>query len=180
MEERPSASPNDARGWPRTSGYPDEKFEIGEVSHVSKFDKQGPTDLTMEERFRLPSPGEVYGVEDPVNQYAGWTPRVVPIMDETHELPRYESEIKPGDHTTNYQQIAKELVRQTVLSNYWMDGDPEFEVYIVWFCKTLQNWKALLGTTLADSMYFEVTHNGDKRETYLDVYKKVENVTVYE
>lgn len=52
------------------------------------------------------------------------------------------------------------------------------EVYVVWFAKTLQNWKALVSTTLPDGMYYEVTHNGDKGETYLDAYKKFENVTV--
>ena len=49
------------------------------------------------------------------------------------------------------------------------------DVYIVWFCKTLQNWKALLSTTLPDGMYYEVTYNGDKKEVYLDAYKKFEN-----
>lgn len=52
------------------------------------------------------------------------------------------------------------------------------DVYIVWFCKTLQNWKALVSTTLCDGMYYEVTHNGDKNETYVDAYKKWENFTV--
>lgn len=52
------------------------------------------------------------------------------------------------------------------------------EVYVVWSCKTLQNWKALLSTTLPDGMYYEVTHNGDKAETYIDAYKKFENVCV--
>lgn len=55
---------------------------------------------------------------------------------------------------------------------------PEFEVYIVWFSKTLQNWKALLSTTLPDGMYYEVTYNGDKQETYIDAYKKVDNLCV--
>lgn len=49
------------------------------------------------------------------------------------------------------------------------------EVYVVWFCKTLQNWKALLSTTLPDGKYYEVTFNGDKQELYLDVYVKLEN-----
>ena len=52
------------------------------------------------------------------------------------------------------------------------------DVFIVWFCKTLQNWKALVSTTVPDGMYYEVTHNGDKDETYLDVYKKWENVCI--
>lgn len=52
------------------------------------------------------------------------------------------------------------------------------DIYIVWFCKTLQNWKALLSTTLPDGMYYEVTYNGDKKEAYIDAYKKFENVKV--
>lgn len=50
------------------------------------------------------------------------------------------------------------------------------DVFVVWFCKTLQNWKALVSTTVSDGMYYEVTHNGDKNETYLDAYKKWQNV----
>lgn len=52
------------------------------------------------------------------------------------------------------------------------------DVYVVWFCKTLQNWKALLSTNVPDSVYYEITHNGDKNETYVDVYKKWENFCV--
>jgi len=52
------------------------------------------------------------------------------------------------------------------------------DVFIVWFAKTLQNWKCLVSTTAADGMYYEVTHNGDKNETYVDVYKKWENYCV--
>lgn len=52
------------------------------------------------------------------------------------------------------------------------------EVYVVWFCKALQNWKALLSTTLPDGMYYEVTHNGDTGETYLDAYKKFDNQVI--
>ena len=52
------------------------------------------------------------------------------------------------------------------------------EVFVVWFSKTLQNWKALLSTTLFDGMYYEITYNGDKKETYLDAYKKFENKTI--
>lgn len=48
-------------------------------------------------------------------------------------------------------------------------------VFIVWFSKTLQNFKALISTTVSDGMYYEVTYNGDKKELYLDAYKKWEN-----
>ena len=52
------------------------------------------------------------------------------------------------------------------------------DVFVVWFCKTLQNWKCLVSTNVRDGMYYEVTHNGDKNETYVDVYKKWENFCV--
>lgn len=55
------------------------------------------------------------------------------------------------------------------------DKIPEFEVYIVWLCKALQNGKALLSTSLTDGMYYEITYNGDKKEIYFDAYKKFEN-----
>lgn len=52
------------------------------------------------------------------------------------------------------------------------------DVFVVWFCKTLQNWKCLLSTTVPDGMYYEVTYNGDKGEAYLDAYKKWQNVRI--
>ena len=51
----------------------------------------------------------------------------------------------------------------------------EDDVYIVWFSKTLQNWKALVSTNISDGMYYEITYNGNKQETYLDAYKKWDN-----
>jgi hypothetical protein len=56
--------------------------------------------------------------------------------------------------------------------------DPDENVYIVWFSKILQNWKALLSTTVSDGMYYEVTYNGDAAEMYLDAYKKFDNVAI--
>lgn len=55
------------------------------------------------------------------------------------------------------------------------DTMPNFKVFVIWCCKTLQNHKALLSTTLSDGMYYELTYNGDKKELYLDAYKKFEN-----
>lgn len=72
-----------------------------------------------------------------------------------------------------------QLIRSYVDSKLDKSDPPiDYDVYVVWFCKTLQNWKALLSTTLPDQMYYEVTHNGDKSETYIDAYKKFENISV--
>lgn len=52
-------------------------------------------------------------------------------------------------------------------------------VFVVWSCKTLQNYKALLSTTVSgDGIYAEYTFNGDKQELYEDVYKKLTNACI--
>ncbi len=57
----------------------------------------------------------------------------------------------------------------------------EDDMFIVWFSKTLQNWKALVSTGCIPSGeypgdYVEVTYNGDKKEAYVDVYCKNANI----
>lgn len=76
-------------------------------------------------------------------------------------------------------QLCKDIVRGYVDDHLdKSDERPCYEVYIVWHCKTLQNWKALVSTTLNDGMYYELTLNGDKQEIYLDAYKKWENKVI--
>lgn len=60
------------------------------------------------------------------------------------------------------------------------DTIPPFEVFTVWKAKVLQNWKYLISSTLPDDMYYEMTYNGDKKEWYLDAYKKFENRCISE
>ena len=78
-----------------------------------------------------------------------------------------------------------ELVKNTVkdYANEHLDKTDNIQittedVYIVWQCKTLQNWKALASTTLSDGMYYELTLNGDMSVMYLDAYKKFENRSI--
>ena len=72
-----------------------------------------------------------------------------------------------------------QLVKDYILSHLdKSDETPQFEIFTVWKCKILQNWKYLLSSTLPDGMYYELTYNGDKKEWYLDAYKKFENVRI--
>ena len=78
----------------------------------------------------------------------------------------------------NTMKLIKETVRD--YTNEHIDKTDKMQitiddVYVVWFCKTLQNWKVLASTTVPDGMYYELTYNGDKDEMYLDTYKKFEN-----
>ena len=72
-----------------------------------------------------------------------------------------------------FLKIAVEEVRG--YTNEHLEDPQGYDVYVVRVCKTLQNNKALLSTTLPDGMYFEVTYNGDKKELYFDAYHKLEN-----
>lgn len=78
----------------------------------------------------------------------------------------------------NFVKLCKEVV-VTYVNEHLDKTDnkkiTEEDVFTVWMCKTLQNNKALMSTTLFDGMYYELTYNGDKNELYLDAYKKWEN-----
>lgn len=76
---------------------------------------------------------------------------------------------------------AIEIIKNYVNAN--MDKSmpaPEFQVFVVWQCKTLQNWKFLLATSIPDQRYYELTYNGDAKEWYLDDYVKIKNQVIKE
>lgn len=76
-----------------------------------------------------------------------------------------------------FETLCKVLVKEYVREHTDKTDKPipSYDVYIVCMCKTLQNNKALVSTSLPDGMYYEITYNGDKKEFYLDAYKKFEN-----
>jgi len=78
----------------------------------------------------------------------------------------------------NYDKdtTAKTIVRNYI-NDYFDKSDPkiEFDVFIVWKAKVLQNWKYLISSTLPDGMYYELTFDGDNDCWYFDAYKKFEN-----
>jgi hypothetical protein len=64
-----------------------------------------------------------------------------------------------------------------------MNIDEEY-VFLVWFSKTLKNWKCICGlydTDPDDIDYhlFECTYNGEKKQLYVDRYIKESN-TAYD
>ncbi len=89
------------------------------------------------------------------------------------------------DSSENFQEKARRIVQRYFNSREMAESNPRLpadyimqleDVYVVWFAKTLQNWKALVSTKVQDGMYYEVTYDGFRQETYLDAYRKTENV----
>lgn len=103
------------------------------------------------------------------------------IADEI--LKRHAANLKrlQGEHKMRYnsalQEKAIEAARKVLIENLGHQTINSEDMFIVWFCKTLQNWKAIVsGRTIEE--FIEVTHNGDRNETHVDVYYKTKNVCI--
>jgi hypothetical protein len=83
------------------------------------------------------------------------------------------------DNRMDYKAV--QIVNDYILNHLdKTDNIAEISSFIVWKCKTLQNWKYLISSDLLDGMYYELTYNGDSKEWYLDAYKKFENKVIKE
>lgn len=76
-----------------------------------------------------------------------------------------------------FQKACKEWLIAYYKANFNKDISIE-DIFVVWSCKTLQNNKILMSTNIPDGIYVECTQNGDKQETYFDIYQKRENIKV--
>jgi Family of unknown function (DUF6275) len=100
---------------------------------------------------------------------------------EYHDIKKKEEDEMgvPIKTTEDFQSLARQAVFEYARSHLDVTDDnvafTADNVYIVWFCYILGNWKALLSTELSDGMYYEVTYNFTRNEMYLDAYKKFEN-----
>ena len=71
-------------------------------------------------------------------------------------------------------ELSKREVKEFIEYEYGAKNN--IEIFVVWNCKTLQNCKAILSTSIGG--LFETTYNGDKNEIYFDAYKKVGNTCI--
>jgi hypothetical protein len=84
----------------------------------------------------------------------------------------------PDQYIKKAKRLAMDVYNHTAARSMYPPLT-EDQVFVVWFSKTLKNWKAMVSTTVPlDSAYFEITHNGETEETYVDMYFKHSN-TVY-
>lgn len=98
-------------------------------------------------------------------------------MGTFHDVSDYEPEDRPAemkkDRVDDPFAHAMAMVQVRHYPNL-----PIEQIYVVWFCSALQNWKALVSTNVKDNCYYEVTHDGTKNCTYVDQYIKVENTKI--
>ena len=101
------------------------------------------------------------------------------ILEDTREIVRHLEKKKENKIMSSEKFIG--LCKENVVKYFNEHSDKtdnvlitQEDVYVVWYCKTLQNHKALLSTNISD----ELTYNGDKNELYLDAYKKWQNVKI--
>lgn len=134
---------------------------------------QGLTPGRLYERPNNPPPPPVrLSASEELEQY---------IADET--LKRHAAYLKrlQGEHKMRYnstfQEKAIEAAQKVLIENLGYQTVKPEDMFVVWFCKTLQNWKALVSGSGIDE-YVEVTHNGAHDETYVDVYCKAKNVCI--
>lgn len=105
------------------------------------------------------------------------------ILEDTREIVRHLEKKRENKIMSSEKFIS--LCKENVVEYFNEHSDKtdnvlitQEDVYVVWYCKTLQNHKALLSTNISDGMYYELTYNGDKNELYLDAYKKWQNIKI--
>lgn len=98
-----------------------------------------------------------------------------PVLTPAKERKEDMLVVELEDEYVEYINKAKEFLIRYI--NMQLPSSKSFQgkVLTVWFCKTLQNWKAIMITDLPDNIMYEITHNGDKNETYIDTYEKKSN-----
>lgn len=72
----------------------------------------------------------------------------------------------------------RRLLFERVMDVRGLESSTSFEVWIVWSCKTLQNRKWIMATSLPDNSLYELTYNGETGQFYLDEYEKVSNTVI--
>jgi Family of unknown function (DUF6275) len=80
-----------------------------------------------------------------------------------------------------YLSMAKKLVADNYNASHNSSRTPSLsldDVYIIWFTKLLASWKAVVASTAVRGLVWIVSYNGPRNEAYVEVYKRVNNVTV--
>lgn len=82
-------------------------------------------------------------------------------------------------------ELFVEVAKDAVLKNYNSMRDethaPELrakDLFVVWYCRTLQNWQCIITSPIARRLYWEVTFNNYRNEVYVNVYQKLNSMRI--
>ena len=101
---------------------------------------------------------------------------ITPNLVKPRPAPIKKKSVEGQKSVDEYMTTAKALVLENYTEHLVPRGNPEItldDLILVWFTKTLSNWKCLVATIYADGLYYEVTHNGNSHETYVDIYRRL-------
>ena len=101
---------------------------------------------------------------------------ITPHQIKPKPIPIKKKSVEGQKSVDDYMTTAKALVLENYTWHQVPRGNPEItldDLILVWFAKTLGNWKCLVATIYADGLYYEVTHNGNSHETYVDIYRRL-------
>lgn len=87
---------------------------------------------------------------------------------------------EPTNFVEKSRAIATDYINASLMAKqrHKEDPFPQYDLYTVWFVKTLQNWKSLLSTTLPDGNSYEILYDGNNRQTLVSTYTKVRNLEI--
>ena len=78
-----------------------------------------------------------------------------------------------------FEVIAKnEVIKE--LKEYYDEDVKIQNLHLVWFSKSLKNFKCIVIDLRPNNRLYECTYNGDKKEMYVDIYDKQHNTKVLE
>lgn len=86
-----------------------------------------------------------------------------------------------GPDPDRFLKLAKKLVVDNYNQTKNSKTAPDLTmntVFIIWYSKVLNNWKAIVGSPVARGMLWEVSFNGHRNQAYIDIYKKLANAKV--
>ena len=92
----------------------------------------------------------------------------------------YENGYKSWSPKDVFEKAYKEVISvnsplidekvKMILKDY-ISIDADYDIFIVWKSKVIQNAKWLMCTSLPNNNYYELTYNGITKELYIDSYK---------
>lgn len=84
-------------------------------------------------------------------------------------------------HPDRYLTMAKRLVMENYNEHHNEEESPPLiidDLYIIWFTKVLNNWRAQVASSVVRGLVWMVTYNGSKSEAYIEVFRKINNTKV--